>query len=99
MFDEFTIHVAILIIEAHIAHSNSLKSKRSVIKGLKDRIHSKFNVSVAEIAENDKWQRAILALSMIGNDQQHLDRSMQSILSLAQAQAGFQVVRTHLEFI
>jgi uncharacterized protein YlxP (DUF503 family) len=39
--------IAILTLELHMEHSHSLKDKRHIVKGLKDRLHSRFNVAVA----------------------------------------------------
>ena len=59
--------VGVLNIELFIPGSNSLKTKRSIIKGIKDRLRSHFNVSVAEIDHADKWQRASLGVSSVSN--------------------------------
>ena len=48
--------------EISIPHAQSLKDKRSVVKGLKDRLRERHNVSVAEIDGEHTWQRATIAL-------------------------------------
>jgi uncharacterized protein YlxP (DUF503 family) len=45
-----------------IPWAQSLKDKRSAVHGLKDRLRSRFNASVAEVAYLDKWQRAVIAV-------------------------------------
>ncbi len=57
--------------ELQLAGCQSLKDKRRVIKSLKDRLHARFNVSVAEVDHQDSWQRAALAASVVSNDQRH----------------------------
>jgi len=45
-----------------------LKAKRMVLKSLKDRIRKNFNVSIAEVEDNDQWQSAVLAVALVSND-------------------------------
>jgi hypothetical protein len=49
--------ISLLTIEVLIPWARSLKDKRSAVRGLKDRLRSRFNVSVAEVSFQDKWQR------------------------------------------
>jgi len=65
--------IGILQIELFIPESNSLKAKRFVLKSLKTRIRNKFNVSVAEVGENEKWQRATVAIALVTNEQKMVD--------------------------
>ena len=97
--DDYTVHIAVLLLELHIHESGSLKSKRKIIKSLKDRVHAKFNVSFAELAENDKWQRAVCGVSMIGNDRRYLDGCMQEILNLVRSGHEAVLVNSSLEFL
>jgi len=64
--------VTLLYIELMIPHAQSLKDKRREVRGLKDRISSKFNASVAEVGYQDKWQRSVLAVCLVGNDKTRL---------------------------
>ena len=51
-----------------LPESRSLKDKRRVVKSLKDRIRSRFNVSVAETAYQDVWTRAQLSVALVTSD-------------------------------
>ena len=95
---EPTAHIGILSLELYLPSSGSLKSKRRVLKSLKDRVRSQFNVSIAEIGELDKWQKAVIGICVIGNDKSHLDRSLQNILSFADGIREFEVVDYKIEF-
>jgi uncharacterized protein YlxP (DUF503 family) len=53
--------VGVLVFELHIPEARSLKDKRHYVKGLKDRLRNRFNVSVAEIEDQDLLNRATLA--------------------------------------
>jgi len=61
-------HVGVCTIHLRLFDSSSLKDKRRVIKSIKDRVRNKFNVSIAEIDELDKWQWAILGIACVSND-------------------------------
>jgi len=62
--------------------ASSLKDKRRITKSIKDRLRSKFNASVAEIGYLDKWQRAALGISLVGNNKQKLQREIAAIEAL-----------------
>jgi uncharacterized protein len=60
--------VAILTVSLSIPQANSLKDKRRVIKSIKDRLRNGFNVSVAEIGDQDIWRSAVLGVAVISED-------------------------------
>ncbi len=57
--------------DLQILGAHSLKEKRSVLKSMKDRLHNQFNVSVAETAHHDVWQRAELTACTVSADRRH----------------------------
>lgn len=65
--------------ELRLENSQSLKDKRHVVKGLKDRLRNKFNVAVAEIDYQDLWQRAVVAAVTVSSDHVHAERVLQSV--------------------
>jgi len=65
--------VGIVYLEMHIPQAGSLKEKRSVLNSLKQKIHGKFNVSVAEVDFFDKWQRAAFGIGIVSAEKAHLD--------------------------
>ena len=69
-------HITLLTIELLIPSAASLKDKRRAVHGLKTRLRSRFNASVAEIGYQDKWQRAVVAACMLGNDRRRLESDM-----------------------
>ncbi len=79
--------------------SRSLKAKRMILKSLKDRLRNRFNVSVAEVDELDKWQKAVVVVCAVGSDKGHLDGSLQAVLAFAEAERELQVVDSELGFI
>ncbi len=72
--------VGILTVELRISESLSLKEKRMVVKSIKDKVRNKFNVSVAEIEDHDKWQTAILGMAYVGTEKVHVDQALSKIV-------------------
>jgi uncharacterized protein YlxP (DUF503 family) len=61
-------HVGTLVVELDIPGADSLKDKRQVVKSLLDTIRRKFNVSAAEVDQNDVWKRATLGFAAVTNN-------------------------------
>ncbi len=77
----------------------SLKEKRQVLKSLKDRLHNRFNVSAAETAHNDLWQRAELTVCVVSNDRIHAERVLREADRLVEAAAGARILDTSTSFL
>ena len=60
--------VGAAIVELHIHGSQSLKQKRGVVRSITHRVRNRFNVAVAEVGGQDKWQIAEIGLSAAGAD-------------------------------
>lgn len=86
-------------IELHLPDSNSLKSKRQIIKALKDRLHNKFNVSVAEIDHNDLWQRALLGVAVVSNQQGFARRVLDEVLEYIHQEQGLEIIKHEFEVL
>ncbi len=76
--------VAVAIYEIHIPHAQSLKEKRMVVKSLRDRLRSRFEVSANEVALQDVHQRARLAICFIAHDQANADAQLDRILNFVE---------------
>ncbi len=71
--------VGILRVDLQILGATSLKEKRRVLRSLKDRLLSRFNVSVAEVGSQDLWQRAELGVALVSLDAKGADAALQKI--------------------
>ncbi len=71
--------VGVIAWELEVFGAQSLKEKRSVVKSLKDRLHDRFNVSVAETGHQDVWQRAELTACLVAGERRHADSVLQSL--------------------
>lgn len=63
--------VALCNLTLRLPENASLKGKRQVIKSIQQRLHNRFNVSVAEVEHNDLWQLAGIAVCAVSNDATH----------------------------
>lgn len=72
--------VGVLRLELFLHDNHSLKGKRSVLRRIKARVQEKFNVSIAEVAEQDLWQRAVLGVSQVGDGQDHVDACLREVV-------------------
>jgi uncharacterized protein YlxP (DUF503 family) len=58
-------HIGLCTIELQLPGNNSLKGKRSVLKSIVSRVGREFNVSIAEVDDQDIWQRAVLGVACV----------------------------------
>jgi len=86
------VFVGVYRIELHLPESRSLKAKRSVVNGLKQRL-AQLHLSVAEVGEPDLWQSVILGASAVSRDAGYLDELADSIESVCLREHRAQFLR------
>lgn len=91
--------VGVCTVELFIAESQSLKDKRQVLHGVKDRLHAKFNLSVAEVDGQDLWQKAVLGMACVANEGSHANQVLEQALNVIKSMPAVEVVRTRLELL
>jgi uncharacterized protein YlxP (DUF503 family) len=91
--------IGVLTLELRLENSHSLKDKRHVLQGLKDRLRRKFNVSVAEIDHQDLWQRAVIAAVTVSSDRSHAQRVLQLVEAEALALLGPDLAEATVEWL
>ena len=75
----------------------SLKDKRRAVKSLKDRIAHRFNVSVAEVDHNDLWQRALIGVAVVANQNNFARQVLSEVLEHIQRENGVEVINYNIE--
>jgi uncharacterized protein YlxP (DUF503 family) len=85
------------IIELWIAESHSLKDKRAVLRRLLKRAQNEFNVTIAEVGDNDHWRRAKVGFAMVGNDQRYINGKIDHLLNFIEQQHLAEVINTRIE--
>lgn len=74
--------IGLSIFELHLPHARSLKEKRKVVKGLVDRVHQRFKVSIIESGHHDLHQRAEIALALVANSETEAERIFDAVRRL-----------------
>ena len=93
------IFISLLTIDLMMPLARSLKDKRSAVRGLKDRLRSRFNASVAEVDYQDKWQRATIAVCIVNGNKRQVESDMTRARKLAEEAQDVQVTGTHQEWL
>jgi uncharacterized protein YlxP (DUF503 family) len=91
--------ISLLTIEVVIPWARSLKDRRSAVRGLKDRLRSRFNASVTEVAYQDKWQRATIVVCIVDGDRRQLESAMNRVRQLSEAAQDLQITGMHQEWL
>ena len=91
--------VGICTVELFIPDGQSLKSKRQVLSSLKDRIRGKFNVSVAEVGEQDLWQKAVLGVACVANEKAYVNQVLDQVLNQIRSVPMVEIVQSRIELL
>jgi uncharacterized protein YlxP (DUF503 family) len=94
-----SLSITLVTIELMIPYAQSLKHKRSAVRGIKDRIRSKFNASVAEVGYQDKWQRAVLAVCMVSSDRRMLESDAARLRTLCEETTDVEIAAFNQEWL
>ena len=90
--------VALLSVELHLPMSQSLKDKRMVVRSVKDRLR-KFNVAVAEVAHQDLWQRAGIAVVTVAGSETLAQQELEAVSNAIEAAEPGLVTRSEVEIL
>ena len=91
--------VAVGTVELHLPDVDSLKGKRHVLKGLKEKVRHRFEVSVAEVNHQDTWQRATLAVACVSPDSRHANEVVSKALDFIEANVDGHVIDVQIEIL
>ena len=68
-------------IQLHLPQSQSLKDKRRIIKSIISRLRSQYNISVAEVDDQDLWQLVTLGIACVSNNNQHVNEILSKVMN------------------
>ncbi len=91
--------VGVLRIELRLPEVHSLKEKRGEVKWLINRVRTTYNVSVAEVAENDLWQKAVIGITLVGNEGGFVNSCLDQILNFVEDLGVGEVIDQEMEII
>lgn len=78
--------VGVLKLTFHIPHARTLKDKRRVVQKFRDRVRSRFDVSIAEVDAQDFHQRAVFGVSVVSSDAATCDSVLEQVARSAELQ-------------
>jgi uncharacterized protein YlxP (DUF503 family) len=91
-------NVGVCRIELRLPENESLKGKRQVIKSIIARLQNKYNVSVAEIDNQELWQIATLGIACVSNHRRHADETLSSVVRfVVQSYPNLEIVNSEME--
>jgi hypothetical protein len=73
--------IGLCIVDIYIPGKSSLKGKRQVLRSIKDKIKNRFNFSLAELDDQNKWQRTKLGIVTISNDGRHANNTLTGVMN------------------
>ncbi len=91
--------VGILKMVFFIHDNHSLKGKRKIVKSMIGKVKSRFNMAVAEVGSNDKWQKIEIGICTVGNDRRHVDSSLSNVFSFLESMSLAEIIDSSIEII
>jgi uncharacterized protein len=90
--------VGVLSLDILIPDGFSLKAKRMVLNHIRDRVRQKFNVSVAEVDFQDKWQRSLIGIAMVTSQRRHAEEVLTKIFQFLDTDDRFEILNYSIEY-
>ncbi len=91
--------IGVCKLDLRIPENHSLKEKRHVLRKLIDRVKTRFNVAIAEVGDNDLWQRAQMGFCTVGNDRRHINSSLDKVIYFIEQMNLVEMVNSEIEII
>jgi uncharacterized protein len=92
--------VALCNLTLRLPENSSLKGKRQVIKSIQQRLHNRFNVSVAEVAHNDSWQLAGMAICAVANNDAYANEVIANAVAyIEELRLDVEIIEERMELI
>ena len=86
-------------IELSLPGSFSLKDKRRVLVSLLERMRRKFNVSAAEVEDQELWQRAVIGVAVVSNESRHCDEVLSHLIRWIEASGEALLIDYQVEIL
>lgn len=90
--------IGVLVWELEVVGARSLKDKRSVVRSLKDRLHERFRVAVAETGHLDLWQRAELTACAVSGERLQTEKVLQHLDDFVAADSRVRIIAAHRSY-
>jgi hypothetical protein len=94
------VNVGICKVKLRLPDNLSLKGKRQVVKSVTARLKNKFNVSVAEVEDNDLWQLATLGICFVSNDKRFTNEVLSKAVEfVVNSQGDYEMLDYEIEIL
>ena len=90
-------HIGVCTLHLRLASSHSLKEKRRIVKSIKDRVRSRFNVSIAEVDALDSWQGATIGVACVSNETTFTNSVLSNVVNFIDDMRLAELVDYHIE--
>ena len=93
-------NVGVCKISLRLPENLSLKGKRRVLKSIIARVGNKFNVSIAEVDDNDSWQLATLGICCVSNNKRHTNEVLSKVVDfITNSRFEIEILNYEIEII
>jgi hypothetical protein len=90
--------IGLLSLEIFLPFSHSLKEKRRVLNAFRDRFRKKYNIAIAELDFQDKWQRAKVGIITLNSQKGCVDQVLQKILAEVEQGLDGEILRSEIDY-
>lgn len=87
------------ILELKLFSPNSLKEKRRIIKSLIEKLKNRYNISVAEVGDNDLWQVSTIAVVCVSKDSQFANEVINKVVDFVDNFNDVEIINVDVEMI
>lgn len=91
--------VGLCTVELYLPNGHSLKDKRRILSSVKTRVCQKFNVSLAEVGEQDLWQKAVLGIACVANEAGYVSSVLQQVVNVIRANPALELLDSRIELL
>lgn len=91
--------VGVGFIRMIIHQSSSLKAKRQIVKSILGKVRSKFDLSVAEVEDQDKWQLCTIGFAVVTNDAGHAHSMLETIIGYVEGLHLSEITDSRVEIV
>ncbi len=78
-------HVGTCIVRLRLPGNDSLKGKRQVRRSIVDQVKHRFDVAIAEVEDQDSWQRLTLGITCVSSSAPHANEMLSKVVDFIEA--------------
>lgn len=87
-YNREVMHVGVCRLSLRIPENDNIKGKRRVAHSISSKVRAKFNVAIAEIEDQEAWQRLTFGLTCVSNDGRHANSMLSNVVRYIERQLG-----------